>query len=173
MEMTIQSSLQVTPERVVSLLYMLLDSEAVADLWKADAWPKIRIEILLCEWFGSLRIDGLVIGYLRSDIGDFRRGQADIKPVKPLVLDGIATNWPEMDVERKASYWVRAGRVKGCLSRPLDEKRDVAHGYVEPAKLPMILEKKIDLVKVVLNGLWESSYGYDKPRGGRSRRNSD
>ena len=171
MEIPIQSSLQVAAERVVSLRYMLRDQDAVA--WKAECSKKVRIEIQLSEWFVSLAIDGLIIGDLGSDVGDFRRRQADIKPVKLLVLDGILANWLEVEGDRPIQKIYKSGRVKGCLGSPVNEKCNVADSYVEPAKLPMILEKKIDLVKVVLNGLWESSYGYDKPRGGRSRRNSD
>ena len=87
MEIPIQSTLQIASERVVSLWYVMGDKEAAA--WKADAWKKVRIKKQLSEWFVSLRIDCLIIGDLRGDVGDFRRGQADIKPVKLLVLDGI------------------------------------------------------------------------------------
>src|SRR5437660_4814108 len=142
MEIPIQSTLQIASERVVSLWYVMGDKEAAA--WKADAWKKVRIKKQLSEWFVSLRIDCLIISDLRSDVGDFRRGQADIKPVKLLVLDSILADCLERAGDSPTSKWSKrdnCGRVKGCLGPPVNEKCDVTDGYVEPAKVPMILKK--------------------------------
>src|SRR5689334_247915 len=100
--MPVQSSLQIASKRVVSLWYVLPDIDAA---WNPEqGLEKGRIEIELVERFISLRIDSLIIGDLRSDVGDFRRGQADVKPVKLLVLDSILANCLEGEGEKPAKY---------------------------------------------------------------------
>ena len=72
MEVAVKPSLQITPEGVVPLVYIVEEGEAT---WNAKiALKKVLIVIELCVWFGPIRIDGLIVGDLRSDVRDFRCG---------------------------------------------------------------------------------------------------